>query len=380
MAAALPARAVYAPVPEQDQGKPLTFAVKPGLSYDTNIFGGATGEIGSSIFEFAPKVAYNASVTDTTFMSLSYELTLDHYDNRPGDKLLDSHALMARVAHAFSQGTTIDVIEMFQAMSSPESLLNGLPLNADQSSKRNEIDGNFTTNINAKLGATVKARSVYTKYDNATLGRSLDHFENLYGVAGDYAARADLKAVVEYRHGDVYYDKQGETKNKHSDFFMAGLDYEIAKKLTVSGRFGNEWRDRAGASSTSVPYAEFTTKYDYAEGSFITGGYMLTYDEPSDPARFTDTRVHRFTLGVQHHLTALIVASGSFDYEPSVLQGHHGQANIDEDTTRAGLALSYLPTKNWITSASYDYDHVQSGDAARTTKRTRFGLNASYTF
>ena len=380
MAAALPAWAVYAPVPEQDQGKPLTYAVKTGLSYDTNIFGGATGEIGSSIFEFAPKIAYNASVTDTTFMSLSYELTLDHYDNRPGEKLLDSHALMARVAHAFSQGTTIDVVEMFQAMSSPESLLNGLPVNADQSSKRNEMDGNFTTSINAKLGATVKARSVYTKYDNAVLGRSLNHFENLYGVAGDYAVRGDLKAAVEYRHEDVFYDKLGETKNKHSDFFMAGLDYELAKKLTMSGRVGNEWRQRAGERSADVPYAEFTTKYTYAEDSFITGGYMLTYEESSDLVRFTDSRVNRFTLGVQHHFTALIVASGSFDYEPSVLRGRRGFANIDEDTTRAGLALSYLPTKNWITSATYDYDHVQSGDAARTTKRTRYGLNASYTF
>jgi hypothetical protein len=377
---ALPAWAVYAPVPDQDQGKPLTFTAKTALSYDSNIFGGATGEIGSSILQFAPKVAYNASITDTTFMSLSYELTLDQYDKRPGEKLLDSHSLMARIARAFSPTTTIDIVEMFQAMSSPESLLNGLPLNADQSSKRNEIDGTFATSINAKLGVTAKIRTVYSKYRNAVLGRSLDHFENLYGVAASYAVRADLKAAGEFRHQDVYYDKLGETKNKNSDYLMGGLDYELAKQLTVSGRAGLEWRHRAAERSASLPYLEVTAKYDYTEDSFLTGGYMLTVEETSDLARFTDSRVNRFFISAQHHITALIVASGSFTYEPSVLRGRRGHANIDEDTTRAGIALSYLPTKNWTTSASYDYDDVQSGDAARTTKRTRFGLNASYTF
>jgi len=378
--AVLPAWAVYAPIPDQDQGKPLTFTAKAGLSYDTNIFGGATGAIESSIFEFAPKIAYNASVTDQTFLSLSYQLTLDHFDNRPGEKLLDSHDAMARVAHAFSADTSIDLVETFQASRNPESLLNGLPLNADQSATHNEFDGTFTTKFTQKIGLTAKVRSLYSKYRNDVLGRQLDHLENLFGVSGDYAVRPDLKAVGEYRHQDVFYDKLGETKNKRSDYLMGGLDYEIAKKLTLTGRAGVESRHRAAEGSSTVPYAELTAKYDYAEDSFVTGGYMLTYEEGSDLTRFTDTRVNRFFISVQHHLTALIVASASVDYEPTVLRGRRGQASLDEDTTHTGAALSYLPTKNWITSASVDYDNTNSGDAARDLKRTRVGLNASYTF
>jgi len=38
---------------------------------------------------------------------------------------------------------------MFQVARNPESLLNGIPLNVDQSFKRNELDGNFTTALNA---------------------------------------------------------------------------------------------------------------------------------------------------------------------------------------------------------------------------------------
>ena len=101
--AASPAHAVYAPIPEQEQGKSLVLTLKSGLSYDTNIFGASAKNIESSIFEISPKAAYNASLSAQTFFSTSYQLTLDHFDNRPGEKTLLSHEFTARAAHAFSQ-------------------------------------------------------------------------------------------------------------------------------------------------------------------------------------------------------------------------------------------------------------------------------------
>jgi hypothetical protein len=47
---------------------------------------------------------------------------------------------------------------------------------------------------------------------------------------------------------------------------------------------------------------------------------------------------------------------------------------------RLGAALNYLPTKNWVLSASYDHDHVWSGIDTRELKRNRFGVSAVYTF
>ncbi len=111
--------AVYAPIPEQEQGEDLTVSAKGGLSYDSNLFGGATGEVDSMIWEFAPRVAYNASVTDQTFFAAAYGLTLNHFDNRPGDKLLDSHDVSLRVAHAFSQASNIDINEVYMMSRNP---------------------------------------------------------------------------------------------------------------------------------------------------------------------------------------------------------------------------------------------------------------------
>lgn len=380
LVAAVPLRAVYAPIPAQEQPNDLTIAVRGGVTYDTNLFGASTGAIESLVWEFAPRISYNASPSERTFLATSYGLTLNYFDKRPGEKLLDSHDLMVRVAHQFAQKTTLDITDVLMISRNPEALLAGLPLNSDQSFNRNQLDARFDTPLSGKIGGALKARSVYYSYRNATLGRSLDRIENLYGGSLDYAVLPELKAVAEYRHQDVFYRKLGEVKNKHSDFVMAGIDYAAARKLTVSGRLGHEWRERAAERDTTAPYAEFSMKYDYAEASFIAAGYGYTLEETSDTLRFTDSRVHRFFVNAQHRVTGLITASGSFGYEPAELQGRVGQADVDEDTVRVGVALSYLPTKNWILSATYDYDRVDSDDAVRDLERERTGLNATYTF
>ncbi len=377
---ASPGWAVYAPVPDQEQGKDLTITLKGGISYDSNLFAAASGAVGSTIYSVAPRVVYNASVTDQTFLSAGYGLTLDRFEKRPGDKLLDSHDASLRLAHAFSKSTTIDVNNLFMISRNPESLLAGVPLNPDQSFTRNQLDARFNTPLNAKSTVVVKARSVYFEYRNEALGRTLDRIENLYGAAVDYAVLPELKAVGEVRHQDVYYRKLGESKNKASDFVMGGVDYAVARKLSLSSRVGVEWRDRESERDATAPFVELSAKYDYTEKSFVTFGYGYNLEETSDTTRFNDTKLARGFVNVQHAVTALIVASGSFTYEPSTLQGRRGVANVGEETIRAGAALSYLPTKNWVISASVDVDRTWSDEASRDLLRKRAGLSATYTF
>jgi opacity protein-like surface antigen len=378
--ASLPLRAVYAPIPEQEQGKNLTFAFKLGAAHDTNLFAAASRPVGSWIWTAAPRVTYNGSLTDQTFLSAGYGLTLDRFDNRPGDKLLDSHDATVRVAHAFTKSTTIDLTESINVARNPEALLSGVPLNPDQSYTRNQLDGRFNTPLGPKAELLVKARSVYYRYRDAALGRSLDRFENLYGASADYAVLPETKVVGEYRRLEVFYDKLGETKNKRSNYLMGGVDYAVARKLSLSTRVGAEWRKRVGERSATSPYAEASAKFDYTKESFVVAGAGYAFEETSDTARFNDTKVRRAFASVQHHLTALIVASGSVNYEPATLQGRRGVASVAEKTLRVGGALSYLPTKNWVISASYDYDRVSSLDAQRKLRRERGGISGTYSF
>jgi hypothetical protein len=376
------ARAVYAPVPDQQQGRDISISLEAGLTYNSNIFGAATDPIGSWIYELSPNLAFNSSLSDQTFFTSHFHPTLDYFENRPGEKAVYSQAIDARIAHSYSPTSVLDVSDSYSYDQNPESILNGTQKNTDQTLQSNEFDAHFSFAPTEKLGLVVKARSVYYDYIAAALGDQLNRFENLYGLEFDYSLLPDVKLAGEFRHQDVIYQGNDPfADNKHTDFFMAGFDYAAAPKLSLSFRLGAEYRTLTNQPDQTAPYAEFSLKYDYAKGSFVSMGYTYDLEESSAPQQFSDERVNRMFINIQHQFSPVIVGSASLDYEPSTLVTLPGQGpNIEEDSTHAGVALTYLPTKNWSIITSYDYDFVDSALSYRGLERTRFGLSATYVF
>ncbi len=372
--------AVYAPIPESEQGKNFTATVKGGVAFDSNIFGAGTAPIESLVYNVAPKLAYNASVTDQTFASLSYGLSLDHFADRPGSKSLASHSLFGRVAHQFTKATTIDLAESYTVQHNPESLLAGLPLNSDQSSRNNELNGIFTTSAGPKVKVTAKTRLAQFRFDNAKLAGNLDRAENLFGVSANYEFLPELGFSGEYRHLTVDYRSGGATKDKQSNYFMGGAQYNVAEKVSAAGRLGFERRTRSSERATTAPFAELSWKYDYAEESYVSAGFLYTLEEASNVAVYTDTEVNRYFVNVQHAVTAVLTASASFTFEPSTLRGRRGFADADDRTIRAGTALTWATRKNLTVSLTYDHDGVSSDDTSRNMHRNRWGVNGVYTF
>ena len=374
------ALAVYAPIPEQDQGKALLVRLGASVYHDSNIFGSATGEVDSMVYSVAPGISYNGSLSDQTFLSAGYDLAYDHVADRPGKQNLTSHTLSVRLAHAFSDATSIDVSDRYQISKNPQSLLAGVPLNTDQSFKMNEFNARFATAANAKTGLVFKVRHAAMAYDVAALATQLDRDEALAGVEASFALLPETKLVGEYRYLDVAYDRGGALKDKRSHFVLAGVDHNPGQQLTLSARGGLEDRTREGAGDTTSPYVELSARYAYAEASFLSGGYSYTIEEPSDVVRFTDSKVSRLFVNLQHRLSGLVTASGSLTFEPAQLQGRAGVADVDERTTRLGLALSWTPSPNWRVSATLDFDRVASDDANRDQSRDRMGVNAQFSF
>jgi hypothetical protein len=374
------ALAVYAPIPEQEQGKALTYRLGASVYHDSNIFGGATGEISSMVYNFSGEIAFNGSIDDQTFASASYQLSNDHVVDRPGKKNLTSHSFTGRLAHSFSPDTNIDVTGAYDISKNPESLLAGQSLNTDQSFKRAELDARYTTAVGQKTGVVTKYRFINYAYDTASLANQLDRSENLLGLELSYAALPQTKIVGEYRFQKIGYDNAAALKDKTSHFLMGGFDYNPGKQLMVSGRVGFEDRSRDSQPDTTTPYVELSSRYGYAEGSYLAAGYTYTIEEPSDTTRFNDSKVNRFFVNVQHRVTGAFSLTGSLTYEPSQLQGRSAQADIDEKTTRLGLGAIWQPTKNWTVSGTYDFDNVDSDLADRGQNRDRIGVSASYTF
>lgn len=375
---------VYAPIPEQDQGKALSFRLGASVSHDSNIFGSSTNEIDSAVYTFSGEIIYNGSISDQTFASASYKLNIDHVADRPGapkNRDLFNHTLSGRLAHAFSQATNIDISNLYMISENPESLLPGLaPFATDQSFKRNEFNLRFTTSAGQKGTLVAKYRNMMIGYDTAALATLLDRDENLLGAEFAFAFLPETKLVGELRYQDIAYDNGGALKDKESTFFLAGFDHNPNQNLLLSGRVGGESRDRASGGDTTSPYIELTTRWNYADGSFLSGGYTYLLEEPSDTVSYTDTRVNRFFVNLQHRLTALITAGASLTYEPSQLQGRAPVGDADETIVRSGVNLSWLPNRHWTVTATLDADRVDSDVASREQNRTRFGLSARYSF
>ena len=112
----------------------------------------------------------------------------------------------------------------------------------------------------------------------------------------------------------------------------------------------------------------------------MSAGYTYSLEETDNPARFTDTKVNRLFVNLQHAVTALVVVSGSVTVEPSTLLGRSGLPNVSETTTRLGLALTYVARRNFTVSATYDYDRINSDAPDRQQDRTRFGVNGRLYF
>jgi hypothetical protein len=374
------ARAVYAPIPEQEKGKGLTISLEGGITYNSNVFGSATDAIGSTVFEVSPKIAFNSSLSEQTFFSASFQPRIDYFENRPGSKTLYSQDIGARIAHSFSPTSVLDLADDYAYDQDPQALLSGVPVNSDQTLQSNEFDGKFTFAPVERLGLALKARVMYYDYTDRVLGDELNRFENLYGLESDYSLLPNLRLAGEYRHLDVDYRSNPAYNDKHSDFLMAGFDYKVGPKLTASVRAGGEHTLRDGLSDETTPFAEVAAKYDYAKGSFISAGYTYDLEETSDPLLFSDERTNRMFVNIQHAISAAVVGSASIEYVPAKLLGRPGQADVREDSTHAGLALTYLPTRSWKVTASYDYDFVDSGISYRGMNRQQFGLRATVVF
>ncbi len=377
------ARAVYAPIPEVEQGRLLTVYLAAGQYYDTNIFGAARGGIESMVFQAQPTIVANISAADQTLVAASYQLSADYFDNRPGDHFLMSHSLSARLAHTFSSRFEMEISDSYQIVKNPESLLPGIGgvVNPDQSYNYNQFDGKLFYSVSNRVGLRGKARAIDFAYDNPYLSDGLDRAEYIAGIEAVRMSRANLQVSAEYRYHTIRYDHGGAIKDKDSHCLFAGADYAVTKNTAYTARLGVEALLRRGASDSALPYVELGVKHDYRDRSFVSAGYTFSTEETSDAYAYTGMYSHRFFANVQHALNPQFMLSGIADWTPSRLNGRRGVARaINEWNLKLGTALTCTIADKWSVSLTCDYDYVKSDDPGRNLERVRTGLRARWVF
>lgn len=381
--AASSARAVYAPIPDVEKGRLLTLYLEAGTYYDTNIFGSPADNVESQVFQLQPTAVFNMSASNTTFLTGSYKLSLDYFDNRPGDKMLDSHSLFVRAAHMFSPRFEGEFSDAFQIQKNPATLMPGVAAASipDQSYTYNQFDGKVRYNIDPRNGLKGKLRVSNFWYDNSVLADALDHDEWLIGLEWVRLARKELQACAEVRFRAVRYATEGNLKDKDSYFLLAGADYVVGRGLAFSGRLGGEALQRKDGGDDLLPYVELGVKQDWRDRGFISGGYTVSVQESSNIHAYTDMYVHRFFVNAQRLLAKNITLAGAFDWQPGRLNGReHVAADINEDAIKAGVSLTFSTSRHWSFSFTCDYDKVNSEDPNRELERTRLGISGRWVF
>lgn len=385
-AAGVSARAVYAPIPEVEQGRLLTVYMGAGYYYDTNIFGAAEGRIESFVLQAQPTLVMNISAADQTFLSATYQASLDYFDNRPGDKWLASHAISARLAHTFTPRLEAELSDSFQIVKNPESLMPGVggteeTVNPDQSYDFNQFDGKLVYSASDRVALKGKLRTMHFFYDNRHLSDDLDRGEYIAGLEAVRMSRENLQVSAEYRYKAIRYDSGGAIKDKDSHYLFAGADYAVTKRTAYSTRLGLEALLRRGGPDKVLPFVELGVKHDYRESCFVSGGYTFTAEESSNASTYLDMYAHHLFVNAQHALTRAFALSGSADWRPARLNGRGGVAgNINESNLKLGAALTYAFKDKWSVSLTCDYDYVNSDDPGRDLERTRVGMRGRWVF
>ncbi len=380
---ALPATlfGVYAPIPEQEQGKAVVLSLESGFFYDSNILGTPDGEIDSTVFSVTPQIKYNASIEEQSFIEASYRLQALLYSDRPSEDTLFNHNFNAQLSHTFSPGMVMDVSDTLMLIDNPESFLVGL-LQTDQSGINNQFDFRLLSELSQRASLTVKYRNFNFAYDNADVSTVLDRNDNQFGVQVGYKWVPETSFVFEYRFQDRSYDTDGALKDSDSNFFLTGVDWAPSPTVQISGRIGLDDRNQNAGNSGTNFYGQLTGIYQYSDKPTSFLAFSVTYEtvETSAPVTFSGEETFSLLFNVQHALTAKIFLAGSIYYDDADLIRQTALANVTDNTLRLGLSAIYQPTKNWSVIFSYDLDDTDSDDFVRTENRSRVGISARYSF
>ena len=221
---------------------------------------------------------------DQTFLSASYRLTLDYFDNRPGDKLLDSQVISQRASglHALTKETTLDVSDAFvvgfEIPGRPSTACRSIPTSHSDS---NEANARFNTTLSAqdrayhqrrvRCSTAISTRSwapVSITRKIFTGSRRTTPSSRISGAISSTGMRRSITRT------------RAATRTRPPISLLVGGDYDVGEKITASGRFGVEYRKRDEERNATSPYVEISSKYAYAQGSFLAAGYVYTFEEP----------------------------------------------------------------------------------------------------
>lgn len=409
-----------------DGSKPWSVSVALRGFYDDNVRTAPENQDRVETFgaEISPSLGAQFQL-DQTSLSLAYTYTYRYYDKRPqSDQGHDdqTHTIVARMLHAFTERTTLSVGDSFVIGQEPDVIRTAnifVPfqsLSGDNIRNYGQVTVNhqFTSTIGMEVGYAsalfdYEARGAVMVGDQVLYSRSgaLDRIEHAMHVDGRWTLQPTTVALVGYQYGISCYTGDeligfddsvfpavplfSDSRNSQSHYGYLGIEHSFRADLQGSARVGARFisYDNSPTDETAVrPYASASLQYMYAQDSHLDVG--VSHDLSASDAfsalggSITADMENTIAYGsVTHRLMPSLYGTVMGQYMHSTFNGGVFDGRND-NYFLASVSLEYRINRHISATASYHFDLLDSSiddlGWPRGFDRNRFFLGAVVTY
>jgi len=401
--------------------------------YDDNYTTSQNGnKQGSAGFEVSPTVQFDVPLQQTE-ISLKYIYGLYYYQerrNQGNDPYDQSHQVDFWLDHAFTERVQATVKDTFAYGREP-SILN----TSQGALVTTRVEGNnYANTANVALTVdwtrefstvTTYNNSVYdyendgtteqglnpflpppTKPQSASLAGLLNRIDQSIGNDFRWALDPETFALIGYKFEWVLYTGGeptavktylplpgtyffSEDNNNRSQFLYLGFQHNFLPNLNFSAQGGAQattYYNNPQTPDFITPYANITSSYTYAPGSYVQLGFLHQQNATSISApggsnqNITQGQQSSvFSAMINHQITAKLTGSLVGTFQNS--RYYQGAYNNNADQIYSFSAnLSYAFNQHFSTDLGYNFDDVQSNIPGNAYSRNRVYLGVTATY
>ena len=375
---------------------------------------------GSGGFEISPSLSLNVPLAQTQ-LGLRYTYGLYYYQDREDNNqnpVDQTHQLDLWVNHAFNENWSASVQDTFVSAQDPDLFTAGAGGGAAvaQRISGNNIENTGTVKVDTQwtqlLGSELGYQNTFWDYSKGggtaaapSYAGMLDQIDSLAWLNLTWQALPTTQLFVGYQYGQDDYTgneiiaanaitpaspAKSDNRNNRSHYGYLGVKYNPLDTLTIALKGGVQvtefYNPPAGVPSTSStsPYVDFSTTYNYLPGSYVQVGFTQNRNSSSTVTPLNgqlteDEESSTVYASINHQFTPKLTGSAIGRVQRSVLQG--GLNNDFVETWYSfGLNLAYSFNQHLSTEIGYNFDDLDSKIPGQQYKRNRayIGVTATY--
>ena len=360
--------------------------------------------------EFHPGISINIP-GERTLLSASYDLTLNYYQDRPSEKIDQTHIFDTRLNHRFSERYDVNAENSFIYSDEPAVFQGGTAdtvlRRGDSSSLRNRALIDFSGKLTPVFGFTAGYKNNfrdYTQTGEGSYSALFDSIENLFHLDAQLFRSETTVYFTGYQFGMMNYTSSDligvgtvggrnafpvpvfpDSKNNYSHYFYVGTRQAFTRKLSGAVSVGAQYTDYYNANdSTWSPYLDLKANYTYQQSSSAQIGLSVGRS-PADIGIVNNGELTLDTLfgsiygSINHRFSSRLTGMVFLSYQHSIYNGgtYDGKSN---DYLTLDSRLDYKLREYLYLDLGYVWTVYSSTIPGSdfTRNRAYFGIRATY--